>query len=64
MLGHISPGLAFKRELPVLDLLHDLFSTGVGQALLLTLERHLAGQHGVLQTYAQHKLPSQRQDIF
>lgn len=32
------------------DFLHDLLSAGVGQTLPLTLERHLAGQHGVLQT--------------
>lgn len=50
LLGHISPGLALEREVPVFDFLHDFLSTGVCQALLLTLKRHLARQHGVLRT--------------
>lgn len=50
LLGHIPPGLAFKREVSLFDFLHYLLSAGVGQALLLTLKRHLPGQHGVLQT--------------
>lgn len=54
LLGHISPGLAFKREVALFDFLHDLLSTGVSQALLLTLKRHLARQHGVLQTQGPH----------
>lgn len=53
LLGHISPGLAFEGEVPVFDFLHDLLSAGVGQTLLLTLERHLAGQHCVLHTHTQ-----------
>lgn len=56
LLGHISPGLAFKREVSLFDFLHDFLSTGVGQALLLTLKRHLARQHGVLQTEEKHTI--------
>lgn len=52
LLGHISPGLAFKGEVAVFDFLHDLLSAGVRQTLPLTLERDLAGQHCVLQTNA------------
>lgn len=51
LLGHISPGLPFKGEVPMFDFLHNLLSAGVGQTLLLTLERHLARQHCVLQTH-------------
>lgn len=49
LLGHVPPGLPLEGEVPQLDLLHDLLSAGVNEALLLTLERHLAGQHGVLE---------------
>lgn len=56
LLGHVFPGLSLKREIPLFDFTHNLFSTGVGQALLLALKRHLAGQHGVLQTKEDHAI--------